>query len=69
MLKLITPVGRAVTRSFQEREAVGSNLRPVKSDTVLSTARHRCNIFSKRDVLLNRNDEEMGPTNSLHASA
>ena len=47
----------------------GSNLGPVKSDTVLPTARHRCNISSKGAVLPGRNDAEMGPANSLHASA
>ena len=34
-----------------EREVCGSNLGPVKSDTVLSTARHRCDISLKRAVL------------------
>ena len=63
------PVGRAVTRSSLEREVRGSNLGPVKSDTVLPTARHRCNISSKGAVLPGRNDAEMGPANSLHASA
>ena len=41
----------------------------VKSNTVLSTARHRCNISSKGAALPGRNDAEIGPTNSLHASA
>ena len=63
------PVGRAVTRSSLEREVCGSNLGPVKSDTVLPTARHRCDISSKEAVLPGRNDAEMGPANSLHASA
>ena len=40
-----------------------------KSDTVLPTARHRCDISSKEAVLPGRNDAEMGPANSLHASA
>ena len=40
--------GRAVTRLALEREVWGSNLRPVKSETVLPTARHRGDIFSKR---------------------
>ena len=62
-------VGRAVTRSTLEREVRGSNLGPVKSDTVLPTARHRCNISSKGAVLPGRNDAEMGHANSLHASA
>ena len=63
------PVGRAATRSSLEREVWGSNLGPIKSDTVLPTARHRCDISSKGAVLPGRNDAEMGPANSLHASA
>ena len=63
------PVGRAVTRSSLEREVWGSNLGPVKSDTKLPTARHRCDISSNGAVLPGRNDAEMGPANSLHASA
>ena len=42
--------------------------RPVKLDAVLLTARHRCDI-SKGAVLPGRNNAEMGPANSLHASA
>ena len=45
------------------------NFRAGKSDTVLPTARHRCNISSKGAVLPGRNDAELGPANSLHASA
>ena len=63
------PVGRAVTRSSLEREVRGSNLGPDKSDTLLPTARHRCDIFVKGAVLPGRYDAEMGPANSLHASA
>ena len=63
------PVGRAVMRSSLEREVWGSILRPVKSDTVLPTARHRCDISLKRAALPRRNDAEMGPAHSLHASA
>ena len=63
------PVGRAITRSSLEREVWGSNLGPVKLDTVLPTARHRCDIFSKRAVLSGCNDAEMGLANSLHASS
>ena len=63
------PVGRAVTRSSLEREVWGSNLGPIKLGTVLPTARHRCDISSKEAVLPGRNDAEMGPANSLHASA
>ena len=55
-------------RSSLEREVRGSNLGPVKSDTVLPTARHRYNVSSKA-VLPGRNDVEMGPANLLHASA
>ena len=51
ILNTVPPVGRAVTRSFLEREVAGSNLGPVKSDTVLPTARHRCDISSKGAVL------------------
>ena len=65
----ISQVGRAVTRSSLKREVWGSNLGPVKSDTVLPTARHRCDISWNGAVLPGRNDAEMGPANSLHASA
>ena len=41
----------------------------MKSDTVLPTARHRCDISSKGAVLPGHNDAEMGPANSLHVSA
>ena len=65
------PVGRAVTRSSLEREVWGSNLGPVKSNTVLPTARNGCDISSKEAVLPWHNDVEMGPgpANSLHALA
>ena len=65
------PVGRAVTRSSFEQEVGGSNLSPVKSDTVLPTARHHWNISSKEAVLpqRNQNDAESDPAKSLHASA
>ena len=56
-------------RSSLKREVRGSNLGPVKSDTVLPTARRRCNISSKGAVLRGRNDAEVGPANSLHALA
>ena len=36
---------------------------------MLPTARYRCDISSKGAVLPGRNDAEMGPANSLHASA
>ena len=61
------PVGRVVTRSCLEWEDWGSNLGPVKLDTVLAAARHRCNISSKGAVLPGRSDVDMGPANSLHA--
>ena len=63
------PVVRAVTRPSTQREVWDSNLGQIKSDTVLTTARHRCDISSKGAVLLGRNDAEMGPANSLHVSA
>ena len=56
-------------RSSLEWEIRGSNLGPVKSDTVLPTARHRCDISSKEAVFPGCNDAETGPANSLHASA
>ena len=39
------------TRSSQELEVRGSNLGSVKLDSVLPTARHRCDISSKEAVL------------------
>ena len=47
----------------------GSNLGPVKSNTVMPTARHRCGISLKGAVLLGSNDEEMSSANSLDTSA
>ena len=58
-----TLVGRAVTRSSLVREVRGSNLGPLKSDTVLSTIRHRCDISLKEAVLPGGNDAEMVPAN------
>ena len=43
--------GRAVTRSTLGWKVKGSNLGPVKPNTVLPTARHRCDISSKGAVL------------------
>ena len=65
------PVGRAVTRSSLEWEVWGSNLGLVKSNTVLPTARHVLlrHFFQRSCVAHRRNDVEMGPANSLHASA
>ena len=59
----------AKMRLSLEREVCGSNFGSVKSDTVLPKARHRCDISSNGAVLPERNDAEMGPANSLHASA
>ena len=42
----------AVTRLSLKREVWTSNLRPIKSDTMLPTACHRCGISSKRAPLL-----------------
>ena len=50
------PVGRAVTRSFLEREVCDSNLRPIKSNTVLPTVRHHCDNCSKGAVLPGRQE-------------
>ena len=66
---LQTTYGPAVTRSSLERQVKGSNLRPVKLDTVLPTVCYRSDISSKGAVLPGRNDAEMGPANSLPASA
>ena len=67
-LKTKRLVGRAVTHSSWKREVRVSSLGPVKSDTVLPTAHHRCDISSKGAVVPGRNDAEMGPANLLHAS-
>ena len=45
-----------------------SNLGPLKSNTVLPTACHRRNIFSKEAMSPDSSDAELGPVNSLHAS-
>ena len=58
-----------ILSSYGHGEVWGSNLGPVKSNSVLPIAHHRCNISSKEAVLPGRNDAEMGPANSLHASA
>ena len=62
------PIGRVVTHLFLEWEVWGLNLGAGQSDTVLQTACYRY-IFSKRAVLPGRNDAEVGPANSSHASA
>ena len=51
--------GQAVTRSSLERQVWGSNLGPVKSDTVLLKGSRRCDVSSKEAVLPGRNDAEM----------
>ena len=63
------PVGRAATRSSLDREARGSNVVPVKSDIVLPTVRHCCDISSEEAVFPGRNETRMVPAHSLHASA
>ena len=63
------PVGRVVTHLFLERE-MSSNLGSVKSDTVLPTAGHRCDISLKKGAVLPvSNIAGMDPANSLHAAA
>ena len=57
----------AVTRSSLEWEVWGSTLGPVKSNAVLLTARHRCDIFSKEDLLYGLNYAEMSPAKSFHS--
>ena len=63
------PVGRVVTRLSLEWEVWSSNLGPAKSNTVLSTTRHQCNISVKEAVLPGCNDAKMGSAKSLHALA
>ena len=48
----ISEVGRAVTRSSLEQMVWSSHFARVKSDTVLPTARRRCDISSKEAMLL-----------------
>ena len=55
--------------SSLEREVSSSNLGPVKSDTVLPSTRHRCEISSNKALLPVHNGAELGPANSLYASA
>ena len=43
-----------------------SNIGPVKTDTMLPTARYRCDISLKGFVLPGRNDAKTCPANSLH---
>ena len=65
-LEYYCPVGRVVTSSSLERKVCGSNLGPVKSDTVLPTACPRCNISSDEAELPWRKDAKINPANSLH---
>ena len=50
-MNLTGQVGRAPARLSLEREVCDSNLGSIKLKTVLPTARHRCNISSKRSLL------------------
>ena len=61
-------MGVVVTTSLLMREVKGSITWPIKSDTVLPMACHRCDVSS---VLprRSRGDGPMGPTNSLCVSA
>ena len=61
------PVGRAVAPSFLEQEVWGSVFISVKSNTVLPTARHHCDVSSNEAVFPGRNDAEMDPINFYHA--
>ena len=54
-------IGRAVTRSSLEQKVCGSNLKPIKSDTVLSTARNHCDISSKGVALSTGAMRKNGP--------
>ena len=66
---MVVPVCRSSGNAFvSESGGLRFKLWPVKSETVLSTVRHRCNISSKEAVLPGRNDAEIGPANLLHAS-
>ena len=57
------PVDRRITHSSLEREIGGSNLGPVKSDTMLWTVCHRCDISSNEAVLPACNEAEMASPN------
>ena len=65
--KLFT--GQLVERYRVRLWSWGSILGPFKSNTVLPTACYRCNASSNEAVLSGRNNAEMGPANSLHASS
>ena len=66
-LLVYRPVGPAVTRSSVDWK-VCLNLGSVKSYAELPTARYRFDISPKEAVLPERNDAEIDPANSLHAS-
>ena len=51
---------------FYGAEGLGFKSGPFKLDTVVPTARYRCDIFSKGAMLPGRNDAETGPANLLH---
>ena len=65
----IESVPQTVTSLFLEQEIRVLNLGSVKSDALLPTAHHRCDISSKATVLSERNDRDLGLENSLHAWA
>ena len=54
-------IGRAITRSSLEWKTWGSNLGPVKSDTLWPTTRHRCDIFFKRSCVARAQWSGNGP--------
>ena len=56
-------MSREVTSSSMERKDRGSNLEPVKLDTVLPTVHHCCDISFKEAVLPGRNAAETCPAN------
>ena len=53
-------------RSSLERGVLGSNPEPVKLDSVLPSARHRYDVYSKGAMLRWRNNSEMGPAKICH---
>ena len=52
-----------------EREICGSNLRPVKLDTLLPIGRHCSDISIIKNYFIERNVAEVGTANLLHPSA
>ena len=65
------PLGHAATRSTVGAGVFKSRAGQIESDTVLPlpTTRHRRDISSKGTVLCRHNDANMGPADSLQASA